>query len=311
VIGGIPTWHLLHNSCIMSVNNFLLLLAIAIVCLLLYKRIKQKVALKSLKGKRVVVCGASKGIGREIALEYARHNARLILASRTKEELDQVAADATAAGAMQVAVYPVDLGSEEGCRNLIVYARSQLGGIDTLVLVHWRAYFCYFGAATMDDITKVFSVGLVSFVLLAHQALQDLLASKGNLVVVSSFAGKFGMPYAVPYCATKHGLHGFCDALRIDLALQHGTDHGVGITACVLGDVDTKTSREMINPYMKQGKRMPADETAAAIVRAGTMRKRELYYPWFPLYPATVLHVLLPALAEWIVLMLSKKQKKE
>ena len=85
--------------------------------------------MQSLRGKRVVVCGGSTGIGREMAIKYGAAGARVLVASRSKPVLDEVAAVAIAAGAMEALVFPVDLSSEDGCAELVKFAVTQMGGV--------------------------------------------------------------------------------------------------------------------------------------------------------------------------------------
>eukprot|EP00048_Salpingoeca_helianthica_P017551 m.237817 g.237817 ORF g.237817 m.237817 type:complete len:295 (+) comp21412_c0_seq1:223-1107(+) len=249
----------------------------------------------SFAGKRILLCGASTGIGRELALEYASSGAHLVLASRTASVLEKVAEDCRAAGAASATVHAVDLSSIEGCKQLVITAVKTMGGVDVLVLNHIRPFFGAFDTTPLEEIHSVISVNFLSYVTLTHLSLPHLLASRGNIVAISSVAGKMGTPFVVPYSAAKHAIHGLFDALRLELDLTH-PGHGVGITTCVLGNIDTVSAKEVTRGHLQNLPRESPVDTARVIAQAGGRRDRELYFPFLQTTPGLLLYFFFPVL---------------
>ena len=165
-----------------------------------------------LKNKRVAVCGASAGIGREIALQYCAAQANVLIVARRRAVLDEVAQECRNAGAASVHISASDLTKDEGIEAVISSARSDLGGLDHLILNHVVGYWGKWTeeadpANTLDFLTRI---NFRSYALLATKAMPMLTNSNGAIAVVSSFGGKMGLPRIVPYAATKHALRKCC-----------------------------------------------------------------------------------------------------
>lgn len=109
-------------------------------------------------------------------------------------------------------------------------------------------------------------VDLRSYVTITKLLLPDLIENDASLVAVSSVAGKIGVPYAAVYSASKHALHGFFDALRLEVGLAHPSSK-MSITTCVIGNVDTESAVQMTKGKLKHDNRVTAQDTAAAIVK--------------------------------------------
>ena len=148
-----------------------------------------------LKGKRVIVCGASTGIGEQIAYIYARGGARIVIAARRDNVLERVQAECVRLGAQQVEHLPVDLSTSTASAELIRFAEEKLGGIDVLVLNHIIGYYQPWSAESdLARAEKLISVNTLSYVYLATHALPALERSHGTIGVVSSLAGKTANP---------------------------------------------------------------------------------------------------------------------
>ena len=164
----------------------------------------------AVEGKRVIVCGASTGIGENIALQYAALHARIVLVARRKDVLDRVAAQCVAAGAKEVHVLPTDLKSQLAVNTMMGNAINLLGGLDVLVLDHIVGYFDSWalesGRLSEDELVNMFQVNTLSYIHAATFALPYLAESHGSISVVSSAAAKMGMPRVAPYSASKHAL---------------------------------------------------------------------------------------------------------
>lgn len=260
----------------------------------------RKQCLQNARNKRILLCGASTGIGRELALVYAKQGAHLMLVSRSKELLDLVANDCRAAGAADVIVHTADLSITQSCCEVVNAAVAHFGNLDILVLNHIKPYFGSFQSTTIQELQSVLAVNFASYLTLTHTALPHLLSSRGSIVAVSSVAGKMGIPYVAIYSASKHAIHGLFDSLRLELDLTH-PNHGVGITTCVLGNIDTESAKQVTAGHLRNLSRASPVDTAQAIAVAGLAHDRELYYPYMATYPGVFLCQLFPTLIGWAV----------
>jgi NADP-dependent 3-hydroxy acid dehydrogenase YdfG len=184
---------------------------------------------------RVLVTGAGRGIGRAIALRFAREGAIVAVAARTSHELDAVVAEIERAGgtgrAQQMNV--ADHSSVEGG----VYRAVEFAGGVLDVLVNNAGVFDVKPFAELDLATwnRHVEVNLNGPYFVTSEALDALLESeRPHVFNVSSIAGKQAFPGGVAYSATKFGVRGFSDGLRQDLAPQ-----GVRVSTVYPGPTDT------------------------------------------------------------------------
>lgn len=247
-------------------------------------------------GHKVIVFGASTGIGEEMALQYCDFGSNVVLVARRLKALERVAAKCT--GAASVKIVAADLSSYDGCRQAHRDSVHALGGsVDTIVLNHVVGFYswwlpesnagghinsqaereAFLSTYLPDDLSKLFAVNTLSYIYLSTLAIPDLTSSNGRIVVLSSIAGKMGLPKVAPYSATKHALHGYFDSLRLELR-HKGLP--ISITLCVLGRIDTENAKTATE---KEGLRYPppapVTETALSVIRAGHTRRREMFYP--------------------------------
>jgi short-subunit dehydrogenase len=232
---------------------------------------------RSFAGRAVVLTGASSGIGRELARQLARERARLVLASRDEAVLAAVADDARAAGA-ECHVVPTDVADEAACRALVERAVGAFGAIDVLLLSAGQDMWARLDELTdLSVIERLMRVNYLGCAWPAAYALPHLKASRGRIVVVSSLTGLTGVPTRTAYCATKHALHGFFDALRIEL---RGT--GVSVTLACPDFVLSEMHRRALGPDgrplgvspMQEGRIMTAEVAATKILAAARARRR-------------------------------------
>ena len=175
--------------------------------------------LASVQGTRaVLVTGGGRGIGRAIALRFAREGARVAVAARTSSEIDAVAREIERAGGAGLAVEMdvTDLSSVE--RGVAHVLEQNDGTLDVLVnnagvfAIH---PFPELSPATWYRMVATNLTGPFHVTLLALRGLER--SSRAHVFNISSIAGKRAFPGNVAYCATKYGLRGFSDALRHDL----------------------------------------------------------------------------------------------
>ena len=273
---------------------------LAVAAYIMYTVVVDPVDYASLKNTRVVVCGASTGIGEQIAYEYAKYGARLVITARRAEILEKVAEKCRQLGAGDVHVVPLDLSFEISAEKLVNESVSLLGGIDVVILNHIVGYYGHWTSKStqqLSHVVQMFKVNTLSYINIATYALPHLEQSKGSIVVVSSFAGKIGIPFVAPYSATKHALHGFFESLRHDLRYSHSN---ISVTICVLGFIDTQSAKQRAGNVVKAVPMARVDETAIAIIRGGVLRQREVYYPR-TLVLAQYIRQFFPRLLDYII----------
>jgi short-subunit dehydrogenase len=183
-----------------------------------------------LKGKTAVITGASSGIGRAAALEFARRGANLVLAARRGEALDEVARLCRQRG-VECKPIVADIANRDACKRLIDAA----GHVDILVNNAGFANFDAFENARPDDLEQMMRTNYFGAVWCTQAALPGMLSrGDGTIVNVASIAGLMGYARMGGYCATKFAMIGFSEALRDEVI-----GRGVRVAMICPGTVDT------------------------------------------------------------------------
>jgi len=186
------------------------------------------------KDSVVIVTGASAGIGRETALEFARQGAHVVLAARREDRLRALAAEIGRMGA-EVLVVPADVARTEDVQRMVQAAVDRFGRVDVLVN---NAGFGFSGTVeetTEADMRELMDVNYMG----AFNAIRAVLPhmrrqGRGHIVNVASVVGKLAFPYHGAYSATKFAMVGLTEALRGEL-------DGSGVTATVVLPGTTRT----------------------------------------------------------------------
>ena len=169
--------------------------------------------------QRVLITGGGRGIGRATALRFAREGAHIVVAARTSGELDDVVAEIEAAGGKGLAAQMnvTDLGSVEAA----VWRAMEFSGGPLDVVVNNAGAFDVIPFEKMSHKvwSKMIDVNLTGAYYVTQESLGALEEGERSIVInVASGAARQGFPGNTAYCASKYGLKGFGDALRIDLA---------------------------------------------------------------------------------------------
>ena len=179
-----------------------------------------------LEGKRLLVSGATGGLGRAIADQLASHGARLVLSSRREDELGDVARNLPG-GTDRHAVLVADL-ADDGAAQRVVH---DAGDLDGLVANAALPGVGSIEKVAAEELTRTLRVNLEAPMLMARELVPSLMEKgEGHLVFISSLNGKVGTPRTAIYCATKFGMRGFALALREDLQPK-----GVGVSTVLPG----------------------------------------------------------------------------
>ncbi len=166
---------------------------------------------ETIRGKNVIITGASTGIGEQLAYHYAGLGANIVITARREQQLQQVIEKCIEIGPQNGKYYYVsfDMMDKEAPLKLVQYAESVLGGIDYLVLNHILSYDIGKWVGSKQNFTtleRTFSVNFNAYVSIASHALRHLEASRGSIIVMSSIMGKFPQVFAAPYSASKFAL---------------------------------------------------------------------------------------------------------
>jgi short-subunit dehydrogenase len=251
----------------------------------------------------VIVTGASAGIGRSLALQLAGQGAKVAVAARRAERLEQVAEDCRQRGG-QVLVVPTDVSDEAQCKALIDKTISTFGGLDMLINNAGLAASALFDEfPDLHLFRRTLEVNFYGAVYCTYYALPYLKQSKGRIVAVSSLGGKAAIPYNTPYVSSKYAMHGFYDALRMELYR-----HGVSITVICPYWVITEFHEAQLDkngvPRGSRGraiytkKMMTADGCAAITLHAAYQRRREVLMG--PGLLAVWLKLIAPGFLDWL-----------
>jgi short-subunit dehydrogenase len=232
-----------------------------------------------MKGHRIILTGASEGIGRALALELAARGARLALAARDRERLETLAQECRARGG-EARALPTDVTSQQDCEWLVNETVTAFGGIDVLVHNAGITMWSRFDALTDFSIfERIMEVNYFAPVRLTALALPHLKQSRGLLVAVASLAGLTGVPERSGYAASKHAMIGFFDSLRIELD-GSGVDVSVVAPDFVVSEIHKRAIGPNGEPLgespMVKTKIMTAEDCARRIVRAIEKRERQV-----------------------------------
>ena len=227
-------------------------------------------------GKVVIITGASSGIGRAIAVEYASQGALLALAARRLDKLNELRDQLSSS---EVLVVPTDVTIETDCQNLIAQTINRFGRIDILINNAGLSMRALFDDFNLSSFKRIMDVNFYGTVYCTKYALPYLIHSKGSLVGIISIAGHVGLPARSAYSASKFAVRGFLDTIRLENLYTglHVLVAAPGFTAseirkCALtadGSPQGETPR-------KEEKMMSAEACAKHISIAIARRKRSL-----------------------------------
>ena len=175
------------------------------------------VKLKPVGEQVVVLMGASSGIGRETALRFARKGARVVVSARGEEGLDSLVEKIRAEGgdASYVVAEVTDFDQVKAVADRAV---EEYGRLDTWVHLAAVGLFATFEQTTPEEFERVIDVNLMGQVYGAMAALPHIKREgRGTLIHISSMGAKRSIPLQSAYCASKHGIDGFLEALRVEL----------------------------------------------------------------------------------------------
>lgn len=226
---------------------------------------------RDLKGKRVLITGASSGIGKALAEELSKEGARLALAARSGDKLRALARQLSG----DTLVLPADVARDEDRVRLIDDVQKHMGGLDILVNNAGIASWAYFANSTEEILRQIMDVNFFAPAELMRLAISIL--TRGNqpaIVNVSSMCGRKGMPAWSEYSASKYALCGLTEALRAEFA-RFDVDVLLIVPGLTSSDFAHHFLRKEGKAKIEFDKGMPPAQVAAAIVYSLQRNKAE------------------------------------
>jgi len=191
--------------------------------------------MKPLAGKISIITGASRGIGRAVALLLARSGSRVVLASRNEPRLRAVAEEIIGEGG-EALVVPTDLTRDEDMERLVQETLRKWGSIDYLINNAGWGRTAPVVKSRVEDWDQTFRVNLRAPMVLSKLVLPTLIAKgSGAVINISSISGKAGSANTAAYCASKFGLIGFTESL-----FEEVRESGIKVAVILPGFVDTE-----------------------------------------------------------------------
>lgn len=233
----------------------------------------------NLKNKVVIITGASSGIGKALAEEFAKRGANIVLGARQYVRLCEITEAIRKQYNVRTLAVQIDVTREEDCQNLINQAVYTMGGVDILVNNAGISMRALFNDLNLDVLKQVMDINFWGTVYCTKYALPELLKTQGTVVGVSSIAGYKGLPGRTGYSASKFAMNGFLESLRVENLKTglHVMTACPGFTASNIRNVALNQSAvPQGETSMDEGKMMTAEEVAAHIVNGVIKKKRDL-----------------------------------
>lgn len=232
-----------------------------------------------LKDKVILITGASSGIGKSLAEEFASRGANVVLGARQYVKLCEISDNIIKKYNVKSLAIQLDVTNEEDCRNFVNQALYSMGKIDVLVNNAGISMRALFNDLDLKVLRQIMDINFWGTVYCTKYALPELLKVKGSVVGVSSIAGYKGLPGRTGYSASKFAMNGFLESLRVENLKTglHVMTACPGFTASNIRNVAlNKDAVSQGETSMDEGKMMTSEEVAKIIADGLVKRKREL-----------------------------------
>ncbi|ACU05225.1 SDR family oxidoreductase [Pedobacter heparinus] len=263
------------------------------------------------KNKVVIITGASSGIGKACAEEFAKRGANLVLAARQYVTLCEITADLERRYSIKAIAVQVDVSKEEDCILMVKQALVTFNKIDMLINNAGLSMRALFNEVELAVLKNLMDVNFWGAVYCTKYALPEILKTKGSIIGVSSIAGYRGLPGRTGYSSSKFAMNGFMESLRTEL-LKTGVHVMVACPGFTTSNIRVaalaKDGTSHGETSMEEGKMMSAEEVAVNIANGIAARKRTLIMTGQGKLTVWI-NKLLPALADKLVFNHFTKEK--
>jgi 3-oxoacyl-[acyl-carrier protein] reductase len=223
------------------------------------KREELRIPVNNLEGKVAIVTGAGRGIGKAISVSLAKAGCRIVLAARTREQIEVVQEEILSQGGDALGV-PTDLTADEDIQRLVEASQAQWGAVDILINNAGWGKRASVVVASLTDWDQTFRLNLRAPMVLAKALLPNMIAKReGAVINIGSVSGKTGEANGAAYSASKFGLIGFTQSLYEEVR-----EHGIKVAVILPGFVDTPLIPP--NRQLDRSKMIQADDIAQTVL---------------------------------------------
>ncbi len=217
-----------------------------------------------LKGKNIVITGASRGIGKAAALRLAQEGANIVIAARNQETLDQAVTEIQGKASGKIIGVSTDVSLLEDLRKLHETAISELGGIDVLINNAGVSSQYPFDKQPIEDLERLVNTNYLGYVRMIRLVIPEMIAKKSgaiiNMVSGSTLVDPVPRTF-VAYSSIKVGLRAFLKGLFWEMR-----DHGIKITSILPGVVDTDLTDKLDSITQEQKDRLMSTDSVVDMV---------------------------------------------
>jgi len=219
----------------------------------------------NLKNSVAIITGASKGIGRSVAIALSREGVNVVLAARSPELLSMIQKEIIEAGGKAISI-PTDVTSENSVQNLIIETQKRLGKIDILINNAGVGIFSNVVDLKMQDYEAMMDVNLKGVFLCSRAVLPAMIKQqKGEIINIASLAGKNSFAGGSVYSATKWGLIGFSRSMMLEVR-----EHNIRVVTISPGSVNT----HFADKNKEESQIIQPEDVAETVIFALTMPNR-------------------------------------
>ena len=215
--------------------------------------------MNNLDGKVALVTGAGRGIGKAVSCSLAKAGCRVVLAARTREQIEAVQKEILSQGGDALAV-PADLTVDEDIQRLVEESQVKWGAVDILINNAGWGKRAPVVSASLTDWDQTFRLNLRAPMVLAKALLPSMIVKReGAVINIGSVSGKTGEANGAAYSASKFGLIGFTQSLYEEVR-----EHGIKVAVILPGFVDTPLIPP--NRQLDRSRMIQADDIARTIL---------------------------------------------
>lgn len=235
---------------------------------------------RSLHERRILLTGASGGIGRELALQLAPFGAKLLLVARREDALLELADELRQLGASEVIPVIGDVTEGAVQADIVQRIRDNWGALDLLINNAGVSAHGRFEQSSPEVLRKIMEVNFFAAVELVRASIPLLREGEDSLLVnIGSILGHRGIPYNSEYCSSKFALRGWSESIRPELARD-----GIALMIVSPGTTDTEFFDHLIAKGEKmpwnQHRGLPPEKVATQIISGMQRRRFEIYPNW-------------------------------
>lgn len=233
-----------------------------------------------MKDKVVIVTGGSSGIGKALALSFAKLGAKVVITGRNESRLDEVGQELDQLNTQNLCLQ-LDAASEADNKRMVSETIKTFGRLDILINNAGISMRALFEEIELDVFQKVMDINFYGTLYATKYALPHILESKGSIVGISSINGYRGTPARTAYTASKYAMNGFFESLRTEVMHR-----GVHVLVACPGFTGTNIRNAALTADgssqgespRDEGKMMTAEEVADGIIKAIKKRKRDIVF---------------------------------